>query len=189
MNESDLRPFQRRFLRSAFADDVEIAAVSLPRGGGKTKLAGYLAARALTPGDPLHVPGANNVIVAGSLKQTRVAFRVARAILGEDGFRYEDSNQNIKALHVRSLARVEAHAANSKTAWGWLGARLIVVDEPAVVGRDLWDAITTSAGKTRMEAPRRRRASPGAGVRRRPPVAGSLPRSASPLYKQEPHCP
>ncbi len=148
MTEADLRPFQPRFIREAFAPGVEIAALSLPRGGGKTSLLGYLAARALTTGDPLHVPGASNVLVTGSLKQARTAFRVPRAILGEDGYGYEDSNQNIKALHRASLARVEAHACNSRTAWAWLGCRLILVDESAVVPRELWDAITTSAGKT-----------------------------------------
>ena len=35
-------------------------------GNGKTTLLAHLAARALTPGDPLFVEGASNILVAGS---------------------------------------------------------------------------------------------------------------------------
>ena len=147
MRDSDLRPFQRRFLKAALAPGVEIAALSLPRGNGKTTLLALLAARALTPGDPLFVAGASNVLIAGSIKQSRPGFRLARASLGEYGYRFEDSNQAVKILHLASQTRLDVHAANAKTALGWLGARLILVDEGAVVGGDLWDAIATTAGK------------------------------------------
>ena len=96
MRASDLRPFQRRFLKAALAPGVEVAALSLPRGNGKTTLLAHLATRSLTPGDPLFVAGAQNVLIAGSIKQSRPGFRLARAALGEDGFRYEDSNQGTK---------------------------------------------------------------------------------------------
>ena len=139
MRDSDLRPFQRRFLKAALAPGVEIAALSLPRGNGKTTLLAHLAARSLTPGDPLFVPAASNVLIAGSIKQSRPGFRLARASLGEDGYRFEDSNQAVKILHLDSQTRLDVHAANAKTALGWLGARLILVDEDAVVGGDLWD--------------------------------------------------
>ena len=147
MTDLDLRPFQRRFLRAALAPDIEVAALSLPRGNGKTTLLALLAARSLTPGDPLFVGGAQNVLIAGSIKQSRPGFRLARAALGEDGYRYEDSNQGTKILHIESGTRMDVHAANAKTALGWLGARLILVDEGAVVSGDLWDAIATTAGK------------------------------------------
>ena len=147
MRVSDLRPFQRRFLKAALAPGVEIAALSLPRGNGKTTLLAHLAARSLTPGDPLFVPAASNVLIAGSIKQSRPGFRLARAALGEDGYRFEDSNQAVKILHLASQTRLDVHAANAKTALGWLGARLILVDEGAVVPGDLWDAIETTLGK------------------------------------------
>ena len=144
----DLRPFQRRFLRSALAPGVEIAAISGPRAMGKTTLAAHLIARSLRPGDPLFVAGATNGLVAGSLKQASIAFRLARAELGEDGYRYEDSNQNIRALHKASGTRMQAHATNAKTAYGLLGTRLLVVDEPAVVPEAVWTALSTGLGKT-----------------------------------------
>ena len=147
MEYAYLRPFQRRFLKAALAPGIEIAAISLPRGNGKTTLLAHLAARALTPGDPLFVAGAQNILIAGSIKQSRPGFRLARASLGEVGYKYEDSNQSVKVLHPESKSRLDIHAANAKTALGWLGARLILVDEGAVVSGDLWDAIATTAGK------------------------------------------
>ena len=66
MKTSDLRPFQRRFLKASFEPGIEVAARSLPRGNGKTTLLAHLAARSLTPGDPLFVEGASNILVAGS---------------------------------------------------------------------------------------------------------------------------
>ena len=116
MTTADLRPFQRRFLAAALAPGIEVAALSLPRGNGKTTLLALLATRSLTTGDELFVEGAQNVLIAGSIKQSRPGFRLARAALGEDGFRYEDSNQGTKILHVESGTRMDVHAANAKTA-------------------------------------------------------------------------
>ena len=42
----ELRPFQRKFVKAALAPGVSIAALSLPRGNGKSWLAGYLMAGA-----------------------------------------------------------------------------------------------------------------------------------------------
>ncbi len=145
-----LLPFQRRFLRAAFKPDVEIAALCLPRAQEKSTLAAHLLARSLTPGDSLFHAGADNKLVAGSFAQARVVFRVLRADLGEAGYRYENSNQSIKAEHEATRTRVTVHGANAKTLYGFLGVRLLVVDEPAAVTDDMWAALATSAGKTRM---------------------------------------
>ena len=80
----ELRPFQRRFLKQALSAKVDTAALSLPRGNGKSSLAGYLAARLLTPGDALFQPGAESVCIAATLQQGRIVFRVARDILGDN---------------------------------------------------------------------------------------------------------
>ena len=47
-----LKPFQRKFLRSALAQGIRTSALSLPRGNGKSTLVAWLGSRALTPGDP-----------------------------------------------------------------------------------------------------------------------------------------
>ncbi len=145
-----LLPFQRRFLRAAFAPGVEIAALCLPRAQGKSTLAAHLLARSLTPGDSLFRSGADNKLIAGSFSQARVVFRVLRAELGEVGYRFENSNQSIKAEEKATRTRVTIHGSNAKTLYGFLGVRLLVVDEPAAVTDDMWAAIATSAGKTQM---------------------------------------
>ena len=60
-----LQPFQRRFLRSALAPGIRTAALSLPRGNGKSTLVAWLGARALTPGDRLFVEGAESAHCGG----------------------------------------------------------------------------------------------------------------------------
>ena len=50
-------PFHRDWIRHAFAPDIEIAALSSPRGSAKTWLAGHLAAECIRPGTPLFQQG------------------------------------------------------------------------------------------------------------------------------------
>ena len=88
----ELQPFQRRFIRKALSPDVDTAAMSLPRGNGKSALAGHILTRVLTPTDPLWRPGTESVLCAGSLDQARIVFRFARADLEPTGeYRFLDS--------------------------------------------------------------------------------------------------
>ena len=73
-----LKPFQRKFLRAATRPEITIAALSEPRGNGKTTLAGYLGARIMDPTDPLFRPGTESIVVAASLAQARLTFRQTR---------------------------------------------------------------------------------------------------------------
>ena len=67
MNEQ-LRGFQKQFIRGALAPGIDVAALSLARGNGKSWLAAHLLTRCLTPGDSLHVPGAEYLLCAGSIE-------------------------------------------------------------------------------------------------------------------------
>ena len=80
---TDLRAFQQQFVKAATAPGINRAALSLPRGNGKSWLAGYLVSRVLTPGD-LMVAGTESVLCAASLEQARIVFRFARQIVGTD---------------------------------------------------------------------------------------------------------
>ena len=125
--------FQRRFLRAAFAPGCGNCRDVVASGNAKSTLAARLLARSMRPGSRLFVAGADNKLIAGSFQQARVVFRLLRAELGEEGYRYEDSNQSTKALHLATRTRVQVHGANAKTLLGFLGVRLLVVDEPAAV--------------------------------------------------------
>ena len=74
----ELRRFQRAFIRGATAPGIDTAALSTPRGHGKSWLAAHLLARVLTPSDDLFRPGTESVLCAGTLEQARIVFRFLR---------------------------------------------------------------------------------------------------------------
>ena len=149
----DLLPWQVRFVRGALAPGVRTAALSLPRGNGKSTLAAMLAARALTPGDSLFVAGAESHLAAASIGQARrTVFRVLRELLSAaPGYRFAESVNACHVLHVASGTRVSVLAANGKTAQGLVRCPLLIADEPgaweAAGGAVLHDAIQTAQGK------------------------------------------
>ena len=147
-----LRDFQRRFLARAFAPGVDTAALSIPRGNGKSTLLGNVTAWAMTPGHRLHTPGAEIVLCAPSMEQARTVFRVARAILEPmGGFSFMDSAQRIAITCAATHTRLRVHGRSPKTIMGLVGVPLLVVDEPASLevagGTLLHDAAQTAQGK------------------------------------------
>ena len=147
-----LRPFQRRFLRRALAPDVDTAAFSIPRGNGKSFLAAHILERALTPGDSLHVPGAEYVLGASSIEQARLTFRFVRAALEPSGqYRFTDSYTRIGITHLATNTRLRVISSNAKGAMGLVGVPMAVLDEPGsfeVIGGTLmYDAMKTAQGK------------------------------------------
>ena len=147
------RPWQRRFLACAMASGVRTSVLSLPRGQGKSSLAARLAWRFLTPGDPLHVPGAESHIAAASIGQARrTTWRLLREMLpaGRE-YRIAESRTECSALHVASGARVSVLASSAKTAQGLVRCPLLIADEPAswetAGGESMHDAIQTAQGK------------------------------------------
>ena len=102
-----LRPFQTRFMRRALANGVDTAALSLPRGNGKSWLAARILTRCLTPGDPLHVAGAEYLLCAASLEQARLAYLFSRADLEPTGeYRFLDSVTRIGVTHLATNTRL-----------------------------------------------------------------------------------
>ena len=148
----ELRPFQRTFIRHALAPGIDVAALSIPRGNGKSWLAAHLLQRALTPGDELHVPGAEYLLCAGSIEQARLVFRFIRLELEPTGaYGFLDSSTRIGIRHKASNTRLRILSSNGKTAMGIVGCPLLVADEPGSWevngGTLMYDAITTALGK------------------------------------------
>ena len=119
---------------------------------GKSWLAGLLVARSLTPGDPLHEDGVENVLVAASRSQAAIVLDFTRAFLADqEGYRWRLDGVE----HLASRARVKVISSDSRRAMG-LGAnvRLAICDEPGSwapqSGRRLWDAVCTGLGKRKM---------------------------------------
>ena len=63
-------------MRRALSPKIDTAVLSMPRGNGKTWLAAHLLTRAMTPGDELHVPGAEYLLCAASIEQARACLPI-----------------------------------------------------------------------------------------------------------------
>ena len=149
-NELELLPFQRRFLKGALAPGVNIAALSMPRGNGKTTLAAWLAAMVMDPDGGMFTPGTESVLVAGSIEQARITFRVMRGFLGENGgHKYTDSGQRISVNHTATNTRLRIIGSNGGAAMGLLNCPWAICDEPGVwfTNSLVWPALTTARGK------------------------------------------
>ena len=150
--KEQLRTFQKQFVRRALAPGIDVAALSIPRGNGKSWLAAHLLERCLTPGDALHVPGAEYLLCAASIEQARLVFRFIRTELEPTGeYRFIDSTTRIGITHKSSNTRLRVLSSNSKTAFGIVGCPLLIADEPGSWevngGTLMYDAIITALGK------------------------------------------
>ena len=150
-----LAPFQRRWIRGAFAPGCYKALLCGPRGLGKSTLSAHLLAAALSPSGPLHVPGAESVLLASSLDQARIPFAFLRQICAGPEFRWQDSSQRVAVTHTPTGARVRVASSDAKRAFG-LGANtpIVVGDEPGAwaerAGSLMHDALETAGGKAEM---------------------------------------
>lgn len=147
-----LAGFQKQFLTRALAPGLDTAALSIPRGNGKSWLAAHILTRCLTPGDELHVPGAEYLLCAASIEQARIVFRFSRADLEPvGGYRFMDSTTRIGAFHLETNTRLRVLSSNGKTSMGVVNCPILVAEEPGSWevngGQLMWDAIATAQGK------------------------------------------
>ena len=118
--DGELLPFQSAFVSAVCREKrpPELAALSVPRGNGKSWPCGGLVARSLTPGDRLFEPNVENILVSASRSQAAIVLEFARAALGEvDGYRW----RNDGVVHLDTRARVKVISSDSRRALG-LGA-------------------------------------------------------------------
>ena len=142
----DLAPFQKRFIRAASNRQTLTAALTLPRGNGKSWLAAYIAAQELK-----RISRHEEIaLCAASIEQGRIVFRFIRQMLGEDGWRYLDSATRC-AITRKDGARLRVIGSNGKTAMGLVDTPLVIADEPGAWevngGQLMADAILTAQGK------------------------------------------
>ena len=147
-----LRAFQRRFLAGALAPGVSTAALSLPRGNGKSWLAGFIVARILDPSDALFRPGTESVLCAANVEQARIVHRFAREVLEPTGeYRFLDSVSRIGIVHKTTNTRLRVISSSGKSAMGLVQTPWAICDEPGSWevngGLLMWDALTTARGK------------------------------------------
>ena len=98
------------------------------------------------------VSGGEVILLASSLEQARIVFRVVRAELEpKGGYRWVDSTQRIGCTHLATNTRLRVISSNAKSAMGILGVGLVVLDEPGafdIVGGEMMaDALFSGQGK------------------------------------------
>ena len=151
----ELMSWQRRFVRNAFAPNVQRAAVTCGRGNGKSGLVAAMATLYLD--GPLSQARGEVVVLASSFGQARQAigeqvlwFLGGIDHMREAGWRVLD-NGNSFQLTTPEGSRLTVMAADSRRAHGRPGIVAAILDEPAQwppgTGEKLLAAITTSAGK------------------------------------------
>ena len=146
-------PWQARFVRGAFRDGTQSAALSIGRGCGKTSVLSAIACAHLD--GPLAVDRGEVVIVASSFEQARIAFEHVLAFMGaklEDKSRWRvwDTAQQARVESRRTGARVRCLGSDPRRAHG-LAPVLTLADEPAqwpgTTGERMLAALKTAAGK------------------------------------------
>ena len=147
-----LRPFQREFLKHVDDPAIDICALSLPRGNGKSFLAAHVLARCLTPSDPWFQHGKEMVQCAGSIEQARMVYGFIRAALEPTGeYRWIDSVTRLGVTHKETNTKLRVISSNGKTAMGLVNTGIAVADEPGsweiAGGQLMWDALTGAQGK------------------------------------------
>ena len=155
-----LLPWQRRFLRGAFKPGVMDAALSLGRGSGKTTLVAAIAAATVDVDGPLVQQRAENVVVASSFRQAKIAFDHVLAFLqptlakygrGPKGrFRVNDTVNSASIKDMVTGASLKCIGSDPARAHG-IAPALILADElakwPAGNIGQMIAALETSRGK------------------------------------------
>ena len=147
-------PWQRRFIKNAFRENVEIAGLSVARGNGKTTLIAGICTSYL-----LHkkLYNADVIVVASSFSQARICFdqviRFLRIKYNSESlkkvFRIQDSQNNAVIENRFSGLRLRCMGSDSKRLHG-LQFQLAILDEGAqwiLGGQKIYNAISTSLGK------------------------------------------
>ena len=145
--------FHKSFVRAAFSDDIQIAALSVPRGSAKTWLAAQLAAQAISPGSPTFELRREVLAVSASYEQSRILMQFVREALAEreSDYSFLDSGQRLQTTHKSTGTKLRVLSSSGKRAMGLANFSTIYGDEPssweARGGSLMFDALRTSLGK------------------------------------------
>ena len=129
-----LLPWERAFVRGAFADGITAAALTIGRGNGKTSLVAALGAASLD--GPLAERGAETIVTASSFSQAKITFYHVKAFLAPKieaapkEWRLLDSTNQASIEYRPTGARLRCIGSDPRRAHG-LAPVLVLADEPA----------------------------------------------------------
>ena len=136
-------PWERKFLKGAFAPGVSTSALSIGRGNGKTSLIAAIAAAALD--GPLAQPRSEILLVASTLSQARIAYHHVLAFLGDPKANKRqwatlDSPQKCEITNKTNGVLLRCISSKPEGAHG-AAAGLVIADEPAQWAHNTRDAM------------------------------------------------
>ena len=149
---NNLDHFSGGSLRGALAPALTRRRCRLPRGNGKSWLAAHVLTRCLTPGDPLHVPGAEYLLCAASIEQSRLCFQVRAGGPGADRalslHRQCNENWDNGAGQYQAAGAVQQRQdGNGDREHADPGGRRTRIVGSRTAGQLMHDAIMTAQGK------------------------------------------
>ena len=150
-------PWEKAFIRGAFGEGVDVSALSIARGNGKSCLLAGVAASGVAPGGPLNGNRREIICVSSSFQQSRIIFedvlsflRVDHKLSNRKTWRLQDSVSQATIQYLPTEARVRCVGSDPSKAHGMRPA-LSLGDEPAQWDRGkadaMWSALRTSMGK------------------------------------------
>ena len=147
-------PWERRFVHGALAPGVDVAALTIARGNGKTTFCAAIAHAALC--GPLAVQRGETVVVASSFEQARLTFDHVCSFIGyenlKDRSRYRlwDSAQLARLRCLEHETQLRCLASDPRRMHG-IAPSLLLADEPAQwegsKSEKAYAALQTSLGK------------------------------------------
>ena len=146
-------PFHADWIRATFANDIQISAMSYPRGFAKSWCVGQLAALGLRPGSPLFQPSIETLVASASPEQSRIILGFVREALDDvvDDYRWLDSGQRLAVTHKKTGTKLRVLSSSGKRAMGLSQFGTIFADAPGSYevrgGALIFDALRQSLGK------------------------------------------
>ncbi len=138
-----LRPFQREIIHRAFAPGIRTALVSIPRSNGKTMMAAALGLAEMFVG----APSAEVLVVASDQRQANITLRYARRMVELNPVLEERVQVYADRLYLPENDATLLPLPAEPGALHGHDPSLQVVDELHVVTEEVWEAVTSVAGK------------------------------------------
>lgn len=138
-----LREFQKEIISGAFSPGIRTGLVSMPRGNGKTGLAAMVGLAEMFVGDP----SAEILVVAADLRQAKITYNMAKRMIELN----PELEERVQVFQDRLYlphndATLTPLPADYNALQGY-DPSLQIVDELHVVKEEIWEAVTTAAGK------------------------------------------
>lgn len=139
----NLRLFQREIIQGAFAPGIRTGLVSIARSNGKTALAAALALAEMFVGPP----SAEALVVASDHRQANITLKYAKRMVELNPDLAERIQVYQDRLYLPENDAVLFPLPAEPSALHGQDPSLMIVDELHVVTEDVWEAVTSVAGK------------------------------------------